>query len=97
MSRLTFFFGVMNVSMTCYLFGTAPEYYWILFIVKIFVIAPTRLYIGYSNKDNYYLTDFCWTSIFFTALSFLIMAFNLVPYDWSVHIKKIMFVFANGP
>lgn len=78
MSRFTFFIGIMNIAATCFIVGYCPEYYWLMFIFKIYVVFPARLYIGIRNKDNYYLTDFCWVSIGFTAISFLFMFFGQI-------------------
>lgn len=97
MTRLSYFIGVWNLILTIIVFIGYPPYYWLVFIYKIFIIIPARLYIGISRKDNFYLADFCWVSVFFDSLVFVLFIFEILPTDYEVILMRVIFLFSNGP
>lgn len=88
--KSSFTLGVLNVCITCYLMGAAPEYFYLWHTPKAVILISLRWYTFKQSKQHYLLYDFCyWANIM-----------GLV-YLWvkptSARLFQIFFVVANGP
>ena len=68
MSQSTFFFGVMNLAITSFLCGAAPELMWLYTTVKILILVPTVFVTKYKRKTHWYMVDMCWAILYGSCL-----------------------------
>jgi len=66
MSHWTFFMGVMNLAMTAFICGYAPEAMWLYTTVKISILVPKVLIHKYPRKTHWYMVDMCWAILYFS-------------------------------
>ena len=88
--KISFTLGVLNVCLTCYLMGAAPEYFYLWHTPKAVILITLRWYTFKQRKQHYLLYDFCyWANIL-----------GLV-YLWgkrsSAFLFQIFFIVSNGP
>lgn len=62
------------MGLTVFVVCEYPEYFWIVFLAKLVILIPTRLYLGCKDNTNYYLLDFCWVSCILVFLTFIFTA-----------------------
>lgn len=88
--QLTFTFGVFWVSLSAYLAGAHPEQALNIFTFKSFILLPLRAYIYCSNKNKYFMWDFCY-------FANLLILFHLYVMPDSLWLFKLLFACSLGP
>ena len=77
MSKMTFFYGVMNMIITTFLAGIAPEVLWLYTTIKILVLVPSNFYTKYKRKTHWYMVDMCWAILYISCImGILMLIFN---------------------
>jgi len=105
MSQWTFFNGVMNLAVTSFLIGYAPEVFWLYMTVKIMVLVPTVFMAKYPRKTHWYMVDMCWVMLYFSAgmgmtmfiLNFFAPHLFLEYPDFFIQCSYAYFGFSCGP
>ena len=63
LNERNFSIGVLNTLLITYVFGSHPEHFWLLFLIKASLLVPLNVWHDYKAKPLcrvlYYL-DFCW-------------------------------------
>jgi hypothetical protein len=79
MSKMTFTMGVMNIIVSTFLAGVAPEVLWLYTTVKILFLVPSNFYVKYKRKTHWYMVDMCWVITYISAvMGILMLIFNFV-------------------
>lgn len=59
--KTNFVLGVMNLTLSAFIVGKWPEWYWVWYLFKaLFMVVYKLLFIWYPRKEHYYFLDFCW-------------------------------------
>jgi len=88
--KMSFTLGVINVCLTCYLMGAAPEYFYLLHTPKAILLIALRWYTFKKKSQHYLLYDFCyWANV--------LGLFYLWFRPSSAFLFQIFFIVANGP
>lgn len=98
LSRLSFFFGVMNVPLFCYVTARYPSYLWLLYAGELLFLLPawfvtvSRVYDG-----ALFALDFCWVINGAFVMYLALLLFGAVPVACQLHLFLIFFSVALGP
>lgn len=88
--KSSFTLGVLNVCITCYLMGAAPEYFYLWHTPKAVMLIGLRWYTFKQTSQHYLLYDFCyWAN--FLGLAYLWL------WPTSHELFQVFFIVANGP
>jgi hypothetical protein len=105
LSPFSFYFGVVNVFITGFYLGRAPEYYWIFQIFKCwFYLGAIWMIRLREKKDILSMIEFCWVAayIYMAYLTVAALAaMELVEAKWMAEYSSKAFIMywgvANGP
>jgi hypothetical protein len=106
LSPLSFFLGVLNVSVSAFMLGRAPQFYWAYAGVKSVVMNGVSYHLKRKDHQRLYLFDLCHVLSFaYTAVSVAALAAwtvpsarpRIAPYTSSPTAFRAVFALANGP
>lgn len=70
--------GLMNLVVTTFLAGIAPEVLWLYTTIKILILVPSNLYTKYKRKTHWYMVDMCWAILYVGCLlGIVLLIFNI--------------------
>jgi hypothetical protein len=58
----------MNLAVTSFLCGYAPQVMWVYTTVKILILVPSVFVTKYKRKTHWYMVDMCWVILYFSGL-----------------------------
>ena len=79
LSSSSFFFGVTNVLLVTYCFGTLPQHFWIIYILETLILFPIRwrhMAAAQPLSEVYYWLDFCWIANFICNFALVVYTFD---------------------
>lgn len=104
LSPITFFLGLSNICLCCYLMGAHPEHFWLVYSAEAVILIGIRMDLGRRDNTMLYFLDFCWVMNVLYALFSLLLLIDAVTAHSFVHPSHIhvdagaaMFVIACGP
>lgn len=98
LSRMSFFFGVLNVVLTALVLFKYPEHLWLFYGAKCIVLIPAwlfqmiRLYNG-----ALFILDYCWVANICFCLYMALSVFNVIPASLQPRFFLVFFASALGP
>lgn len=88
--KLVFTLSAINIGITCFLFGRAPEHFWIWHTPKVIVLTFIRWLTFKGEGKHYLLYDFCYWANALSVLYCTVLPTNATCF-------QVLFVAANGP
>jgi len=58
----------MNLAITSFLCGAAPELMWLYTTIKICTLVPAVFITKYKRKTHWYMVDMCWVILYFSGI-----------------------------
>lgn len=105
--ELAFMVGVFNLTLSAWIIGSCPHYYWIWYGLKNAWLLNHRFYNYKSIKRHYFMFDFCYVANYLSFLYFLVcVAKNYIPLFFPLHgyldsfggvVFRILYVWSQGP
>ncbi len=109
LSPLNFFLGLLNVGLSAFILGRAPEFYWAWATLKSVVYLGQSWRVKLAERKRLYLLDLCWVLSFAytiaTTAAFVAwvsppgsaIRASLTPFTSSPVAFRAIFALANGP